>query len=75
MSNTEKVKFLIFMDKQFGYTENNWQQLKGNQQLPARIMTIGKDDKGYFYHICNNHFNDAAVLLKNMGVTHWQIAK
>lgn len=65
------------MYSNFGYVENEWHPLnKGSQLLlNTSIMTIGKDADGVFYHICNDVFDGVAEILKDIGVTHRQLAK
>ncbi|WP_180045983.1 MULTISPECIES: hypothetical protein [unclassified Acinetobacter] len=75
MKNTTRTEFLKLMNDNFGYPTDSWKRLKDGDVLPlnAQVMTIGKDDDGYFYHLCYDAFNGVNVFLKNMGVTHWHI--
>lgn len=73
---TSRKEFLAEIETVHGYKADEW-QLIGKIAVPAgvAIFTIGKDEEGYFTHI-NSEFGKWTIEpMKNMGVTHWQIAK
>lgn len=76
MKKETRAEFLAEMEQLHGYKRNEWKSIdKVTAPIGVAIFTIGKDEQGYFYHI-NREFGKWTIdPMKNMGVTHWQIAK
>ena len=71
-----RKEFLAEIETIHGYKADEWQPI-GKVSVPTgvAIFTIGKDEEGYFTHI-NKEFGKWTIEpMKNMGVTHWQMAK
>ncbi|MBF9204159.1 MULTISPECIES: hypothetical protein [Acinetobacter] len=71
-----KKEFLIMLEQQEGYAVNGWKSLK--KEIPPfgqSIITLGKDDEGYFYHTNKEFLKGDEEILIEMGVTDWQITK
>ncbi len=76
MKKQTRAEFLAEIENLHGYKANEWQSIK-KVTVPTgvAIFTIGKDEDGYFSHI-NTEFGQWTIEpMKNLGVTHWQIAK
>lgn len=68
--------FLRILEQQEGYAVNEWKSLK-NETPPygQAIITLGKDEEGFFYHINKEFLKGDEEILIEMGVTDWQIVK
>lgn len=69
-----KKEFLRMLEQQEGYAVNEWKSLK--KETPPygqSIITLGKDDEGYFYHTNKEFLKGDEEILVEMGVTDWQI--
>jgi len=68
-----KKEFLRMLEQQEGCTVNGWKSLK--KEIPPygqSIITLGKDDEGYFYHTNKEFLKGDEEILIGMGVTDWQ---
>ncbi|HCA5149439.1 hypothetical protein ACT4X2_05810 [Acinetobacter baumannii] len=69
-----KKEFLIMLEQHEGYAVNGWKSLK--KEIPPygqSIITLGKDEEGYYYHINKEFLKGDEEILISMGVTDWQI--
>lgn len=69
-----KKEFLRMLEQQEGYAVNEWKSLK--KETPPygqSIITLGKDEEGYFHHTNKEFLNGDEEILVEMGVTDWQI--
>ncbi|MBE4724573.1 hypothetical protein IHV21_20460 [Acinetobacter baumannii] len=71
-----KKEFLIMLEQQEGYAVNEWKSLK--KEIPPygqSLITLGKDEDGFFYHINKEFLKGDEEILIEMGVTDWQVLK
>ncbi|MDC5024048.1 hypothetical protein OHW20_03180 [Acinetobacter baumannii] len=71
-----KKEFLIMLEQQEGYAVNEWKSLK--KEIPPygqSLITLGKDEDGFFYHINKEFLKGDEEILIEMGGTDWQVLK
>ncbi|WP_151768622.1 hypothetical protein [Acinetobacter oleivorans] len=68
-----KKEFLIMLEQQEGYAVNDWKSLKyETPPYGQSLITLGKDEEGFFYHINKEFLKGDEEILIDMGVTDWQ---